>query len=154
VQVAQAHAEAAAAAARQQRASRFEDVGAGFRYARERSLDRPDPLETQQLWTLKVTVPLPLWNRNEGRILGSRSGRESCCAGSAGAFAVRRIRATGARKQMDTFAKLVAELETRLLPKAAQIEEQLHANYKAGLTPLTDVLRARARRLESGTPAN
>ena len=45
-------------------------------------------------------------------------------------------------------AKLIAELDSAVLPKAAQIEEQLRNNYSVGQTALPEVLRARSRRLE------
>ena len=47
----------------------------------------------------------------------------------------------------NALAKLVGELDITLLPKAAQIEKQLRESYASGLTPLTEILRARDRRL-------
>ena len=45
-------------------------------------------------------------------------------------------------------ALLIGELDDQVLPAATRIEEQLRNSYSTGLTPLTDVLRARTRRLE------
>ena len=49
---------------------------------------------------------------------------------------------------MRAYARLIGELDDQVLPAATRIEEQLRNSYSTGLTPLTDVLRARTRRLE------
>ena len=62
------------------------------------------------------------------------------------AFQIRAETAT-ARDTMAALARVVTDLDSALLPKAAQIEKQLRESYASGLTPLTEVLRARDRRL-------
>ena len=49
---------------------------------------------------------------------------------------------------MDAYAKILSELDSKVLPQAAQLEEQLRASYSTGQTPLVEVLRARSRRLD------
>lgn len=148
VQAAEARAEGAAAAAERQKASRWEDVGVGALYTRERTKDEPDPTETEHVLGLRVSIPLPLWNNNSGRI------REAEAAAARARKEVEAVRtmagaeAVGTRSEMAAFAKLISELDSAVLPKAAQIEEQLRNNYSLGQTPLVDVLRARTRRLE------
>lgn len=148
VLAAESRAEAAQAAVRQERANRWEDIGVGAAYTRERTKDEPDPTETEHIVGLKLSIPLPLWNSNTGRIkeaeaAATRAAKEVDAARlNAGA------EAAGARAEMAALAKLLADLDDSVLPKAAQIEDQLRSNYATGLTPLTDVLRARTRRLE------
>ena len=55
--------------------------------------------------------------------------------------------AIAARDSMAVLSKLVSALDNELLPKVLQIEEQLRASYSTGQTALTEVLRARDRRL-------
>jgi outer membrane protein, heavy metal efflux system len=148
VQAAVARADAAGATVRQQRASRWEDIGVGAIYTRERTKDEPDPTETEHTVGFKVSIPLPIWNSNSGRIheaeaAAARAAKEvNATKITAGA------EATGARAEMATLARLISELDSTVLPKAAQIEEQLRNTYSAGQTALTEVLRARTRRLE------
>lgn len=148
VQAAEQRVAAAQALARQQRASRWEDVGVGAGYTRERTVDEPDPIETEQFVNLKVSIPLPLWNNNAGRI------READAAASRAEQEADALRFTAgtqvaaARAEMTALAKLVTTLDGKLLPKAAEIEDRIRQQYASGQSPLTDVLRARTRALE------
>ncbi len=148
VLAAESRAEAARWLVQGQRARRWEDFGIGASYSRERVLDVPEPVGTEQRIGVRFTFPLPLWNNNAGRI------RE---AEAASARAAKEVEATkqGANAEvtaalgaMSAYAKLISELDDKVLPTAMRIEEQLRNNFSAGQTPLTDVLRARTRRLE------
>lgn len=148
LQAAQHLAEAARADVAKERASRFEDVGVGAMWSRERTKDEPDPTETEHILGLKITVPLPLWNRNQGRISEAAAAAERARL-EAEALALNAIaEANGARGEMVGWRKLLAELDDRLLPKATEIEERLRQTYAAGQVPLLEVLRARTKRLE------
>jgi cobalt-zinc-cadmium efflux system outer membrane protein len=140
--------EAARSVVLEQRARRWEDIGIGASYTRERVLDEPEPIETEQVIGFRFSLPLPLWNNNAGRI------RE---AEAAAVRAEKELDATkltanaeviAALSAMRAYAKLIGELDDQVLPAATRIEEQLRTSYSTGLTPLTDVLRARTRRLE------
>jgi len=148
VRAAEHRVAAAQAAAQQQRASRWEDVGIGAIYGADRDLDDPSPVETRQVFGVQMSIPLPLWNNNAGRI------REAEAAATRAALEAEAVRFTasnevsGARGDMAAHARLVTALDTQLLPKAAQIEDQIRQQYSSGQSPLTDVLRARSRRLD------
>lgn len=145
---AQARAEAARASVLEERARRWEDIGIGASYTRERSLDEPEPVETEQVIGLRFSLPLPLWNDNAGRI---REAEAAAARAEKEADATRQIahsEVAAARDAMRAYARLVGELDDKVLPAAARIEEQLQAGYSTGQSPLTDVLRARTRRLE------
>lgn len=130
------------------KARKWEDVGVGLTAGGERTEDAPEGFSNDTFLGLKLSVPLPIWNRNEGAIAeataaAARVGQEA----DALAFNIRN-EAEAARGEMAALAKLLAEMDDGLLPKAAQVEEQLRTSYGTGQTPLTEVLRARARRLE------
>lgn len=148
VQAAEQRELAAQAVARQQRASRWEDVGVGAIYGAERTLDMPEPVATQHLLGVKLSVPLPLWNNNAGRIHEA----EAAAARAAQEVAAVRLTAsaetTAARGEMTALTRLVTALDTRLLPKATEIEQRIRQQYSTGQSPLTEVLRARSRRLD------
>jgi outer membrane protein TolC len=145
---AQSRAEAARSVVLEQRARRWEDFGIGASYSRERTLDVPEPVETEQIIGFRFSLPLPIWNHNAGRIWEAEA---------AAARAEKEVDATklGANAEvsaalgaMRAYAKLIGELDDQVLPAATRIEEQLRSSYSTGQTPLTDVLRARTRRLE------
>ena len=145
---AQSRAEAARSFVLEQRARRWEDFGAGASYTRDRTLDLPEPVETDQIVGFRFSFPLPIWNDNSGRIreaeAASARAEKEVAAAQLGANA-EVIAAAGA---MGAYAKLISELDGKVLPAATRIEEQLRNSYSTGQTPLTDVLRARTRRLE------
>jgi cobalt-zinc-cadmium efflux system outer membrane protein len=148
VQAAEHRAEAAEAATRQQRASRWEDVGVGASYTRERTVDDPNPIETEHSVGVKVTIPLPLWNSNAGRIREAEAVAARAALEATATRFTARTQASAARGEMIALTKLVNALDAQLLPKAAEIEERIRQQYATGQSPLTDVLRARTRRLE------
>ncbi len=145
-------AESRAAAARssvlEQRARRWEDIGVGVSYTRERTVDEPEPIETEQMVGFRVSVPLPIWNNNAGRI------REATAAAARAEKEVDAVRLTAnseviaALSAMGAYAKVIAQLDEKVLPTATRIEEQFRNSYTTGQSPLTEVLRARTRRLE------
>ena len=145
---AQSRAEAARSVVLEQRARRWEDIGAGISYTRDRTLDAPEPIETEQIIGFRFSMALPVWNDNSGRI------RE---AQAAAARAEKEVDATrlGANAEvvaavsaMSAYGKLISELDGKVLPTATQIVEQLRGSYSTGQTAVTDVLRARTRLLE------
>jgi len=145
---AQSRAEAARSVVLEQRARKWEDFGIGASYARERTLDVPEPVETEQVIGFRFSFPLPLWNNNAGRI------REAEAAATRAELEVEATKlganaeVIAALSAMSAYAKLIGELDDKVLPAATRIEDQLRNSYSTGQTPLTDVLRARTRRLE------
>ncbi|NBV33545.1 MAG: hypothetical protein EBR81_07100 [Proteobacteria bacterium] len=133
---------------REQQARRLEDVGAGVSYQNERSIDDPNPIQRDQIIGLRFSLPLPLWNNNSGRIYeataaAARAEKELTAARlGAGAEVL------SARNTMDAYSKILSELDSKVLPQATQLEEQLQASYSTGQTPLVEVLRARSRHLD------
>jgi outer membrane protein TolC len=145
---AQSRAEAARSVVLEQRARRWEDASAGFSYMRDRTIDEPEPVETEQILGFRFSLPLPIWNDNSGRL------REAEAASARAEKEVDAARLTAhaeviaASAAMKTYARLIDELDDRVLPTAKRIEEQLRSSYSTGQTALTEVLRARTRRLE------
>jgi cobalt-zinc-cadmium efflux system outer membrane protein len=145
---AQSRAEAARSTVLEQRARRWEDFGIGASYSRERTLDEPEPVETEHVIGFRFSVPLPIWNNNSGRIHEA----ETAAARAEKEVEATRLDAsaeiTAARSAMSAYRRLIGELDEQVLPAATRIEDQLRNGYSTGQTPLTDVLRARTRRLE------
>jgi outer membrane protein, heavy metal efflux system len=145
---AQANAEAARRGLDLARANKWEDIGVGLTAEHAREEDAPEGFERDTMLGFKVSLPLPIWNKNEGKI------REAAAAAQrtekeVEAIALQISAETGtARSEMAAWARIVAEIDEKLIPQAKQIEEQLRSNYTTGQAPLPEVIRARGRRFE------
>lgn len=128
------------------RANRWQDIGVGVFGELQQQEDDPLGVVNDNFIGLRVSLPLPFWNRNQGRIQESvatvqRAERES------EALAVRiRSEVEAAQRQMATTARLDMEVSGVLLPNAAKLEERLEKLRSEGQATLTEVLRARERR--------
>ena len=130
------------------RARAWEDVGAGMTATAERTEDAPDGFSNDYFLGFRVSVPLPVWNKNQGGIAEAQATAARLeTEVTALSFSIR-AEAEAARGEMRALAKLISDMDSSLLPKVATLEDQLRASYATGQAPLTEVLRARARRLE------
>jgi cobalt-zinc-cadmium efflux system outer membrane protein len=141
-------AEAARQAEGLARAQKWQDIGVGLTTSTERTEDAPEGFSNDTFVGLRVSVPLPFWNKNEGRIAETKAAAARAEKEIEALALTIRAEAEAARSEMAALAKVIAEMDSGLLPKAAQVEEQLRAAYGSGQTPLPEVLRARSRRLE------
>ena len=144
-----AKAEAARQNVQLERKNRWEDAGVGLAAEIERAEDAPEGFENDGFIGLMFSLPLPLWNGNEGKILEAEAAASRTEA-EAHALAARiRAEAAAARDEAAAAAKVFAEVSGTLLPKARNLEERVLGLYRTaqpGAT-FTDVLRSREKRL-------
>lgn len=148
VTAALARAAAAEHAVALARAERWDDVGVGLLYEHERQHDRPYGLTDADRVGLRVSVPLPLWRRNEGRRLETQAAAERARLEASAERARLAHEQATARAEMAAALRLYENLSATLLPRAMQLEEELGRARTAGLAALADVFRARDQRLE------
>ncbi len=147
LRAARANAEAARSSAALARAQKWQDLSVGLAAQSEYSEDAPEGLERDEFIGLRFSLPLPFWNNNAGRIREADAATARR-AGEVEALGISiRAEADAARQEMILLAKVVATVDETLLPQARQVEEQLRLSFGTGQTPLTEVLRARDRRL-------
>lgn len=148
LEAARASVDAARSAVDLARAQKWEDIGVGIVAQSERAEDAPEGYMRDEFVGLRLSIPLPIWNDNSGRVREAKAAAARK-AKEVDALAVNiRGEIEGARAEMATLSKLMSTLDESLLPAATQIEEQLRVAYTAGQSPLTEVLRARDRRLQ------
>jgi len=145
---AESRSEAAKLSVREQQARRLEDVAAGVSYQKERTVDDPNPAQTDQIIGLRFSLPLPLWNNNSGRIYEATAAAARAEKEVTAARLNAGTEVLAAKGAMDAYSKILSELDSKVLPQATQLEEQLGASYSTGQTPLVEVLRARSRHLD------
>jgi cobalt-zinc-cadmium efflux system outer membrane protein len=147
-QAAQRVADAARENAALAKANKWADIGVGLTAAQTRAEDAPDGLRRDTMVGLKFSLPLPLWNANEGRIRETnaaaiRADKEMT------ALAVQvRGEVSGARGEMAGLARVISSIADVLIPKAQHIEEQRRTSYGIGQTAFIEVVRARGGRFE------
>ena len=131
------------------KANKWEDAGIGLSASVDRAEDAPDGLQTDGFIGIKFSLPLPFWNKNEGRIKEAEATVSRTELEAVAVAAQARAEASAARGEMKAALRIVQETNGKLLPKAREIEEKIAAFYKQAQpgTQLTDVLRSREKRL-------
>jgi cobalt-zinc-cadmium efflux system outer membrane protein len=147
-QAAQHGAEAAKESAALAKANKWADIGVGLTADFTRSEDAPDGLKRDTMVGLKFSLPLPLWNANEGRIREANAAAIRTEKEVAALAAQIRGEVAGARGEMAGLAKVIASIADDLIPQATQIEEQRRTSYGIGQTAFIEVVRARGGRFE------
>lgn len=127
---------------------RYGDLTAGFFAAAERVVDAPEAAEKEAIVGFRVTIPLPLWDKNEGNIEAAeakaRRRRKEVLALREGIL----LEAEAARDEMLEWAKLASQIENELLPQAAEQTDVSERAWRNGQSDLLTVFRAREQRLE------
>lgn len=126
------------------RAAKWEDWTVGFDYSRARSVfTRPTKLDdTDNLVGLSVSIPLPLWNRNQGRISEAQATRQRAEA---------ELRALELRiatevqtgvNQMRRLLGILRQYHEQSIPLAEENIALLQKGYAEGLVSITAVIQA------------
>jgi cobalt-zinc-cadmium efflux system outer membrane protein len=130
------------------KASKWEDVHVGLAAEIDRSEDAPEGLQTDGFLGLKVSVPLPLWNKNEGRVLEAEASAGRLEKEAVALAARVRAEAAAAHGEMRAAQSIATQAKDMLIPKAILLEERLTDAYRTAQpgSQLSDVLRAREKR--------
>jgi outer membrane protein, heavy metal efflux system len=129
------------------RAQRWQDIGIGVVGQGQRVQDVPVGLRDESFVGLQISVPLPLWNRNEGRIEEAKAtlGRTDRELEAVELRIRSEVAAAGA--QVRIAESVLSRVTTQLLPPARRVEDALERLRPTGQATVTEVLRARERRL-------
>jgi cobalt-zinc-cadmium efflux system outer membrane protein len=146
--LAQARTEAARTEAELARARRWQDMSAGFFASREQQDTAPAHTERTGFVGFRLSIPLPLWNRNQGEIAEKAAGAERARLEKEALAARISGEADTARREMEASAALLNETRGQLLPLVIEQTSRLEKAYEAGQADLLTLLRARDQRLE------
>jgi outer membrane protein, heavy metal efflux system len=138
-------AERARAEAALARAEAWEDWTVGANYARTRGtfdVAGSQIVDRSQLLGVAVQVPLPLWNRNQGRIAEAISLERQ--AGSRLEALERRVQEQieATSRRAEELKRVGREYQEALVPRAARTVELLGRGYRQGLSPISDLVQA------------
>lgn len=125
------------------KARKWEDVSAGVMVDRARTMDEPMGLRNETMIGLKVSIPLPFWNKNQGEIAEATAMRWRAAA----EVQALRLKAAGevssAKKEMEELLPFITENTVQLLPLSRQQIELVREAYANNKASLQDLLRAR-----------
>ncbi len=130
------------------RAHRWQDLEVGLFAEFERSEDEPRGLEEDRTIGLRLSFPLPLWERKRGGV-AEAAAREERAARELDLTDLRiRSQQAAHRTRMQAAMRRETAIKEQLLPMALDLERRLEAAHRQGQAALVEVLRARERRLE------
>ena len=147
-QAAMARAEAARRGIALAQANKWADAEVGLGAEVDRAEDAPDGLETEGIIGLKLSLPLPFWNKNEGRIQEAEAATLRAEKEADALAANVRAEVVATVGGMKAARRILDETSTVLLPKARSLEKKIAGFYKQSQPGvlLTDVLRSREKR--------
>ncbi len=125
------------------RAEVWEDWTVGLGYERERGIfDAPIGTKRDSFLSLGVTVPFPLWNRQQGRIAAaeaelrrSRRLRDALLLRIGEEIRAAQARVRTLRSSVDAYAE-------DILPEATRSQELFERAYRQGLVGIAELLQA------------
>lgn len=130
------------------KARKYDDITAGIMWDGERSEDAPNGLERTGFFGLRVSIPLPFWNKNQGEIAEKNAAALRAALETKALQAGITNQTAAARAEMAANAKLADETKNKLLPLVAEQTDKLEKAYSTGQTDLLTILRAREQKLQ------
>ncbi len=124
-------------------ARKWEDVSAGLMVDQSRTMDEPMGLRDETMIGVRLSIPLPFWNKNEGEIAETTAMRARAEAEVAALRLKAQGEASAARKEMQRLLPFLTENADQLLPMAQQQIERVRETYGNNKASLQDLLRAR-----------
>lgn len=124
-------------------ARKWEDISVGIMVDYARTMDEPMGLRDETMVGVKLTIPLPFWNQNQGEIAEATAMR----ARTAAEVRALRLKAAGqvssAKREMERLLPFITENNRQLLPLARQQIERVREAYSNNKASLQDLLKAR-----------
>jgi cobalt-zinc-cadmium efflux system outer membrane protein len=127
---------------------RWQDLNAGLFAAREQQDLSSSQTEHTGFVGLRLSIPLPLWNRNQGEIAEKAASAERARLETTALATSISHEAATARREMEAHAALARETRDKLLPLVNEQAASLQKAFEAGQTDLLSLLRAREQRLQ------
>ncbi len=128
------------------KANRLPDLTTGFFAAHEGQDLAPNQRERTSFIGLRISIPLPFWNRNQGALQQTAASAERTRLETE-ALAIHIDSETStARREMEAQAALVKEIRETLMPLAIQQSSEMEKAYQSGQAELLTVLRSRDQR--------
>jgi len=134
-------ADRAAAEARLARADAWADWTLGPDYQNERKVDDPSGLRTDEFLGFKLSIPIALWNRNQGRVYEqTAAGNQARQQFDALQLSIRSEIATGIARAVK-LRDAVGSYRRDILPSFRETSTLVRKGYNEGLIPAAQVVQ-------------
>ena len=124
-------------------AKRYDDVGVGLTGKYDRVNDDFGKPMRDAMLGVRLSLPIPLWNRNEGEVVTKKAAHARAAAEVDATVRKAEAEARAAATEMDHLRPLVVELREQVLPLAKRQVDQTRAAWGNGKARYDDLLRAR-----------
>ena len=131
------------------KAERWEDWVVGFGYDRARQAVTGAPSQSaDQLLGLRLTVPLPVWNRNQGRIAeaGAREGQATSTVAALELTILSEIES--AHRRVADFGRVAESYRAGVAPLSDRTVQVAQDAYRQGLANVTQVVQVQRQQTE------
>ena len=131
------------------KAERWEDWVVGFGYDRDRQVVTGAPSQSaDQLLGLRLTVPLPVWNRNQGRIAeaGAREGQATSTVAALELTILSEIES--AHRRGADFGRVAESYRAGVAPLSDRTVQVAQEAYRQGLANVTQVVQVQRQQTE------
>lgn len=134
------------------KAERWEDWTVGFSYDRDRTVIDGAPAQpSDQLLGLRLSVPLPIWNANQGRI-AEADARESQARSRASALELAiASELEAAHRRAEEVAGVTERYRASLVPLTERNVRLSQDAYRSGLANITQVVQAQRQQSDLRT---
>jgi cobalt-zinc-cadmium efflux system outer membrane protein len=102
----------------------------------------PYGLRSQYSWALGVTIPIPIYNRNQGGILRAKDNVSQTRVELADLERQARIDVESALQEYEVTRRQVRDMYNEVVPDAASVRDEVFGLYKAGVSSVSDYLDA------------
>ncbi len=130
------------------KAHKYEDIEVGVFAEWSREKETPGHYENKTIMGVQLTVPLPLWNRNQGSIMEARARLRRREHELSALIRSIRLEADTAKEEMSQWADLYREIEEDLSPLAAEQASLVEEAYLQGMSELSSVFRAKEKQVQ------
>ncbi len=128
------------------RAEAWGDWTVGLDFESDNSVDEPDGLQRDNFFGIKVSIPLPFWDRNQGRVMEQQAASDQSMGEvDALRLEIRTEIATGIVRSRK-LRSVVDSYRDNLLPALTKTTELLKDGYAAGLSDATQVIQSQQQR--------
>ena len=128
------------------RAEAWADWTLGSDYESERRVDDPTGIRTDPSFAFRVSIPLAIWNRNQGRVYEQRAaGEQARQQVEALRLSIRSEIATGRARALK-LREVTRNYRGKLLPSLARTADLVRKGYAEGLVAPTQIIQVQQQR--------